>query len=90
MCEIELLKIFSFIYELQHENIITPDKRGIQIYFFHISPPKICGYSLKALRQGAYNEYPQYMFSWRNQKKYQYILVDIRSLFGAMKMYHWA
>ena len=32
-----------------------------------------CGYPLEAPHRGAYNEYPQSMFSCRNKKKYQYL-----------------
>ena len=28
-----------------------------------------CGYPLEVPHQGASNEYPQHMFSWRNKKK---------------------
>ena len=40
------------------------------IYFFSYFVHKniYCGYSLEAPHWGASNEYPQYMFSWRNKK----------------------
>ena len=39
-------------------------------YFFLFLQKNICcGYSLEAPRQGASNEYPQHIFSWRNKKK---------------------
>ena len=49
--------------------IIAPNKRGIQIYIFLISPQKhMLWYSLEAPRWGASNEYPQHMFSWRKKE----------------------
>ena len=39
--------------------------------FFLFLHENICfRYSLEAPCQGASNEYPQHMFSWRNKKKY--------------------
>ena len=34
-------------------------------------------YSLEAPLWGASNEYPQHMFSWRNEKKYKYFWVEL-------------
>ena len=41
-----------------------------------------CGYSLEAPHWGASNEYPQYMFSWKNKKNKK--LCGYPLLFGAM------
>ena len=38
------------------------------IVFLFLHENICCGYSLEAPRQGASNEYPQHMFSWRNKK----------------------
>ena len=43
-------------------------------FFLFLHENIFCRYSLEAPRRGASNEYPQYMFAWRN-KKYLYILV---------------
>ena len=46
------------------------DKTGCQGNIFIVLHESICcGYSLEAPHRGASNEYPQYMFSWRNKKK---------------------
>ena len=39
-----------------------------------------CGYSLEASCQSTPNEYPQYMFLWRNKKKYPYFWGDKKDL----------
>ena len=61
----------SFIVHLSGKTwgsvYIALAKRGIHriiFLFFH----EIRGYSLEASQQGISNEYPQYMFSWRNKK----------------------
>ena len=57
------------------------DKSGCHVNIFLISPRKhMLWYSLEAPRQGASNEYPQHMFSWRNNKKYQYFLIEKKNL----------
>ena len=38
------------------------------MFFLFLHENICCGYSLEAPRQGASNEYPQYMFLWRNKK----------------------
>ena len=38
------------------------------IFFLFLHEDICCGYSLEAPWQGASNEYPQHMFSWRNKK----------------------
>ena len=46
-------------------------KCGIHLLFFLISPRKhILWGSTEVPRQGASNEYPRHIFSWRNKKKY--------------------
>ena len=48
---------------------IDPDKNGYLVNIFSsFSMKTCCGYSLEAFPQGASNEYPQHMFSWRNKK----------------------
>ena len=42
-------------------------------YFSYFFMKTCCGYSLEAPRQGASNEYPQHMFSWRNKKNIYWI-----------------
>ena len=37
-------------------------------YFSYFATKTCCGYSLKAPRRGASNEYPQHMFLWKNKK----------------------
>ena len=50
-------------------------------YFFLFLHKNICcGYSLEAPRQGASNEYPQHMFSWRNGENYLRIITKYSSL----------
>ena len=49
-------------------------RAGASVYFEHMSSLFLhenicCGYSLEAPRQGASNEYPQHMFSWRKKKE---------------------
>ena len=55
----------------KYYHIVTPyyiaqDKRSTQLFFLllHVC----CEYSLEAPPWGASNEYPQHMFSWRNNK----------------------
>ena len=42
------------------------------IFFLFLHKNMYCGYSLEAPHQGASNEYPQHMFSWRNKKSIFY------------------
>ena len=44
--------------------------RSVLIFYLFLHKNICCGYSLEAPHRGAFNEYPQYMFSWRNKKKY--------------------
>ena len=46
-----------------------------------------CGYSLEAPLQGASNEYPQHMHSWRNKKNINTFFVEKCTLSGAMGIY---
>ena len=44
-----------------------------------------CGYSLEVPQWGTSNEYPQYIFSWKNKKNiYMFGLKNKSTLFGAM------
>ena len=53
-------------------------KNGYKIKIFLISSQKhMVGCSLEMPHQGASNEYPQHMFSWRNKKKYEYFWIEI-------------
>ena len=57
----------AFISPRKH--LIGLDKSGYQInIFLFLHENTCCGYSLEAPQQGASNEYPQHMFSWRNKK----------------------
>ena len=47
--------------------------RKMQISFSFLHKNICCGYSLEAPQQGASNEYPQHMFSWRNRKNIMWI-----------------
>ena len=49
----------------------------VLIFFLFHHENICCGYSLEAPRQGASNEYPQHMFSWRNKKNIYLILTLI-------------
>ena len=40
----------------------------VLIFFLLLHENICCGYSLKALRWSASNEYPEHMFCWRNKK----------------------
>ena len=51
----DIFSYFSMKYSLEAPRI-----------FFYFSME----YSLEAPREGASNEYPRHMFSWRNKKKY--------------------
>ena len=55
---------------------IVPDRWGYPQNSFLISPQNMLWYSLEAPRLGASNEYPQYMFSWRNKKKHQCFSIE--------------
>ena len=58
---------------------------GVQIFFFFLHKNICCGCSLEVPCQGTSNEHPQYMFSWRNKKKYQHFLAPKKSILsGAM------
>ena len=43
------------------------------ISFLFLHENICCGYSLEGSQQGASNEYPQHMFSWRNKKNIMWI-----------------
>ena len=41
--------------------------------FLFLHGNKCCGYSLEVPHWGTSNEYPQYMFPWRNKKTISYV-----------------
>ena len=45
------------------------------LFFLFLHENICCGYSLEAPWQGASNEHPQYMFSWRIRKIFKWILL---------------
>ena len=59
------------------------------ISFLFLNKNIYCGYSLEAPRRGASNEYPQYMYSWRNKKNIMYIPPLICSYAQHAKLYLW-
>ena len=60
--------MFSFFP--RHKNVFI---RKMLISFLFLHENICCGYSLEASQQGASNEYPQHMFSWRNKKNIMWI-----------------
>ena len=52
---------------LQMRNFFNP-----KVLIFYLFQKTCCGYSFEVPHQGASNEYPQHMFSWRNKKKILY------------------
>ena len=72
-------KYIWYSFELSQKTIPTTfiiglDKNGYPVNSFLISPRKhMLWYSLEAPRRGAYNEYPQHMFLWRNKKNIENI-----------------
>ena len=57
---------------LGQPNYIAQDN---YVYFFISSQKTCCGYLLEVPRRGASNEYPQHVFSWRNKKNINNLLV---------------
>ena len=47
------------------------------LFFLFFHENIYCGYLLEAPHRGASNEYPQYMFSWRNDKNMIWIPLPI-------------
>ena len=78
LCQITASRRESNEPEDTLRNVPYPDKE-----FFHLKTVMIlflfhhenicCGYSLEVPQWDASNEYPQYMFSWRNKKNFMRI-----------------
>ena len=67
----QIRKIFTCYSLLSRPT--PPDKARffylkVSIFFLFLHENICCGYSSEALHRGASNEYPQHMYSWRNQK----------------------
>ena len=62
------------------ENSISLDKMLFSIqnywYFSYFSTKTYCGYSLEVPQRGTSSEYPQHMFSCRNEKNTRYLLLS--------------
>ena len=67
-------KIMLIMHSAWEGPIIALDKMffffnpKVLIFFLFLHENICCGYSLEASHWGTSNEYPQYMFSWRNNK----------------------
>ena len=60
-----VIKITGILIALVKALFFSPK---VLIFFLFLHENIFCGYSLETPRQGASNEYPQHMFSWRNKK----------------------
>ena len=57
-------------------------------YFSYFSTKTCCGYSLEVPCWGAYNEYPQHIFLWKNKKNIKWIWsYGLRGFSGKIEKY---
>ena len=66
------------LHQLDQNIHIATDKvlyssKKMLIFFLFLNKNICCGYSLEAPRQGAFNEYPQHMYSSRKKKNIMWI-----------------